>query len=92
MKLRAFRSGWGGWSGFMSGASLGCNWFIYRMRNTRINLLETKRASLAVVQISSGQEIWMHQEIWMQEDTEVLMSTLAALKSSSRTSDSVGCA
>lgn len=86
MKLRAFRSGWGGWSGFMSGASLGCNWFIYRMRNTRINLLETERASLAVVQISSG------QEIWMQEDTEVLMSTLAALKSSSRTSDNVGCA
>jgi len=50
MKLRTFSSGWGGWLGLLSGTSLGCNWFIYRMRNTWINLLE-KKPMLAVVQI-----------------------------------------
>ena len=85
MKLRTFSSGWGGWLGLLSGTSLGCNWFIYRMRNTWINLLE-KEANASSCSDSGGKKYKCTNK-W-----RIDVHTLAALKSSSRTSDNVGCA
>lgn len=85
-KLRTFRSGWGGCLGLLSGLSLGCNWFIYRMRNTGINLLETESVACTCSELRAkkcdSSKKCGHRSMY----------TLAALKSSSRTSDNVGCA